>query len=186
MDGDYDDEEIEDIRGVSFRQLMARARGAATSRRQPSRRRPPARRSAIVARRTPGYLKTRPRAGAGAEFPLGFGSAQFGENGPTTLILIAEPQRRGKPNRLTTIAAFGGGAGGLLTIADIKVGTLSQLVSNQSIPFGMFAPDAVGTELEIAEVGPGIQAAISVTLSGSLGVGETVDITAAVICDVLD
>ena len=185
MAGYYSDDEIEDILGAASWQSRFKS-----ARRQPSRRvaRPaPARsRSQAIARNAPGYLTTRPRAGSGAEFPLGFGSFQFVNAGPTSAVLIAEPQRRGKPNRLTTVKALSALATGLLTITDIKVGTLSQLVSNQSIPFDMFAPDAVGTELEIAEVGPGIQVALAISLSGALAVGETIDVTAALICDVLD
>lgn len=118
---------------------------------------------------------------------MGFSTFQFVNGGPTSAILTATPQRRGKPNRLTAISARSAvTASGLLIINDLKVGTLSQLVSNDPIPWDMFAADAVGTGLEIAEVGPGIEVAILVSLTAAPPVGETIDISAALICDVLD
>jgi len=138
--------------------------------------------------------KTRPRrsylakqsAGIGAEFPLGFGTHQFANGGATSAILTATPQRICKPSRLTCIAARTSGAPELLTITDIKVGTQSQLISGEALPWDMFAQDAVGTELKLAQCGPGVNVYIYVSVSAAPGVAETIDVAASMVCDVLD
>ncbi len=177
---DYSDEELDDIVGAIVRKRSGR--------RLPSRR--PSRRVSQAIRRAqrpPSYMKTRPRAGAQAEFPLGFSTIQFVNGGPTTLVMTGTPQRRGKPNRLTLIEARSAATVvGLVTIQDIKVGTLSQMMSNDPLPAGMFSADAVGTELEIAEVGPGIETTLIITISAAPPAGETLDLAASFICDALD
>lgn len=134
----------------------------------------------------PSYMTGAPQAGRGAEFPLGFGTFNFTDASALSCILKATPQRRGKPKRLT-VTAQGTALGlGLLSVADIKIGTISQLMSADPIPADMFRYDAVGTELSVAEVGPGMEAYILLTLSVQPTAGLILSVGAAFICDALD
>lgn len=177
MDDEYEDDftedEQDDIVGAIVRR---RGRPSRRVRSRASRR----------SKRSIRPSSARPSAGARAEFPLGFGTHQFANGGATSVILEANPQRDCDPKRLTCVAARTSGAPELLTVTDIKVGTQSQLVSGDAIPFDMFAPDAVGNTLDLAKCGPGVKVYIHVSISAAPGVGETVDITAAMVCDVLD
>lgn len=181
--------------GGGMKAMIARAvRSRSPSRRAPSRRAPArrvvVRRAAprVISRRSPqrlpSYINRSPSAGKKAEFPLGLSTVTFNAGSGTVLTMLAKPQRVAKPSRLTI--DFAGDAPGLLTVLDIKVGTLSQLVSNDPLPVAMFRPDAVGNTLEIAELGPGIELEITIGISTPPLLAETVTVSAAMICDVLD
>lgn len=103
--------------------------------------------------------------------PLGLSQFTFTANGPTSAVLVAQPQLafRGERVVLSGIgqgALVGPTALDALTVGDIKIGQRSQLVSAQPLPGSAFSAIAFGVRTALDPCAPGILISVAVNYIG--------------------
>jgi hypothetical protein len=103
--------------------------------------------------------------------PLGLSQVTFIAGGPTSAVLIAQPQLafRGERVVLSGIgqgALVGPTALDALSVGDIKIGQRSQLVSAQPLPGSAFSAVAFGVRTALDPCAPGILISVAVNYIG--------------------
>jgi hypothetical protein len=127
-------------------------------------------------------IPPRPKADE-AMFPLGLGGVTFVNGGPTTLQLIARPQRafRGERLVISQQKALSAGQFRQVAIVDIKVGDVSQKVGGGSLPVEVFASDAFGVRLMLDAAVPGVDITLTLDIGVAPNVGDFISIAGALI-----
>lgn len=113
-------------------------------------------------------IPPRPKADE-AMFPLGLGIATFNATSGTQLTLTARPQRAFRGERLVLTSVRDGAStdGLLVTIADIKIGDVSQKVGGGVLPANVFSNDAFGVRLMLDAAVPGVDITLTLNISGA-------------------
>ena len=117
--------------------------------------------------------------------PLGLGNFTFVNAGVTTNVFSTNPQKPVRPRRLWIDIARSAGASGVgVFVDDIKIGTKSMLAGIAAIPAAQFAPGAFSTRYALFDSAtPGIDISVTISLSATPAVGETVDVSVSFDCD---
>lgn len=118
--------------------------------------------------------------------PLGLSQFTFTAGGPTSAVLIAQPQLAFRGER---VVLSGIGAGALvgptaldaLSVGDIKIGQRSQLVSAQPLPGSAFSAVAFGVRTALDPCAPGILISVAVNYIGPALTGDDTFIVSGVI-----
>lgn len=128
------------------------------------------------------YAPGIPQGGPRVE-PLGFAVFAFTATSGLTLVQTARPQKPFKGSRVVIdIARTGASATGLVSIADLSIGTRPVLVNRaQPIPAGAFAPTAFGIELMMDDAGPGIDITLQLVISAAPTTVDTVVVGATIL-----
>lgn len=103
--------------------------------------------------------------------PLGLSQFTFTANGPTSAVLVAQPQLafRGERVVLSGIGSktlIGPTALDAISVGDIKIGQRSQLVSAQPLPGAAFSAVAFGVRTALDPCAPGILISVAVNYIG--------------------
>lgn len=107
--------------------------------------------------------------------PLGFPTLTFNASSGTTLTATTRPQRPFKGQRLVIdIARTGATSTGLVSIAQLLVGTNNQMVSPNPIGAGAFSPGAYDTNMVIAAATPGVDVTVQYVISAAPTATDTV------------
>lgn len=108
--------------------------------------------------------------------PIGFGTLSFSATSGSSLTFTAAPQRPFRPRRMVIdIARNGATATGLITIAQVLVGTANQLVGSKAISAGAFAPTAFDTNVFFNGSTPGIELEVQLLNSFTPTAPDTID-----------
>ena len=129
-----------------------------------------------------GQIPPKPNAGE-AMFPLGLGIVTFSSTSPTSLTLVATPQRAFRGERLILeISKNGPGTQTtLVTLSDFKVGDISQKIGGGVLPAAVFAADAFGVRLMLDGAVPGVQITLTFDVSALPVPGESIQVSGAII-----
>lgn len=129
-----------------------------------------------------GAIPPKPNAGE-AMFPLGLGIVTFTSATPTSLTLIATPQRAFRGERLILeISKNGPGVQtSLVVLSDFKVGDISQKIGGGVLPAAVFAADAFGVRLMLDGAVPGVQISLTFDIGSAPAVGESIQVSGAII-----
>ncbi len=127
-------------------------------------------------------IPPRPKADE-AMFPLGLGIATFTATSGTQLTLTARPQRAFRGERLVLTSVRDGAStdGLLVTIADIKIGDVSQKVGGGVLPANVFSNDAFGVRLMLDAAVPGVDITLILNISGAPTGADFLIISGAII-----
>lgn len=113
--------------------------------------------------------------------PVGFPVVSFTNTSGTAITVTTRPQKPFKGSRLVLdIARTGPTATGLITVAQLLVGSRNVLVNANPIGAGAFAPNAFGVELLMDEAVPGIDLTLELQTSVAPGVGDRIDVSATI------
>jgi len=118
--------------------------------------------------------------------PLGLSQFTFVSGGPTSAVLIAQPQLAFRGERVV-LSGIGQGqlvgptALDALSVGDIKIGQRSQLVSAQPLPGSAFSAIAFGVRTALDPCAPGILISVQVNYIGpALGAEETFTVSGVI------
>lgn len=113
--------------------------------------------------------------------PLGLGGGTLTSTSPS-LQLEASPQRPFRGERLIIDVRRSAGAANIpVVVRALKVGENSQFVGSSGVPADVFRPDAFGVRLAMSAATPGILIVLALDAGATIPVGETIDISAAII-----
>jgi len=119
--------------------------------------------------------------------PLGLSQFTFTPGGPTSAVLVAQPQLafRGERVVLSAISSDktqnGPTALDALSVGDIKIGQRSQLVSAQPLPGSAFSAVAFGVRTALDPCAPGILISVQVNYIGpALGEDESFTVSGVI------
>ena len=117
--------------------------------------------------------------------PLGLSQFTFTANGPTSAVLVAQPQLAFRGERVVLSGVgktlIGPTALDAISVGDIKIGQRSQLVSAQPLPGAAFSAVAFGVRTALDPCAPGILISVAVNYIGPpLGEDETLTISGVI------
>jgi len=196
LGADFDDDDDMDILGYDEdgnEILGRRYRGRRSYRRRSYRGRSRGNRRLVV---RPRISSKPPLLGSGIpgvsspsakKIPLGLGSVTFtNASSSTDFTLTARPQVPVRGRRLiVTVTKTSGAASISSTITDLEVGNKSQFAGGGEIPTDTFAAQVMDSTLVLDDAQPGIEIRLKGAISAIPASGESVTITAAILCDAI-
>ena len=119
------------------------------------------------------------------KIPLGLGSMTFdASSGTTDFTLTARPQVPVRGRRLIVVVTRSSGASAIAANAsDLEVGNKSQFAGGGEIPLETFGPEVMDSTLVFDQADPGIEIRLKGSISAIPAAGESVTITASILCD---
>jgi|DEB0MinimDraft_3_1074331.scaffolds.fasta_scaffold05063_6 hypothetical protein len=119
---------------------------------------------------------------------LGFPVIQFTNGGPTTVTVTVNPQKPVFIRKLVIDEIRQGPtapSGGLVTIDEVSVGTVSQFASDDPVPAALFSPGTQENGVQFDQGEPGTTISVRVSISAAPAAGDTVDVSIGTTVDTI-